>query len=110
MALHNEPKRRYHVAENLTGNELIPFETGGEPENRISARDLKHYVGGDLSAPSIRPERGAHSTAISEFPNAEFNLQPGDIVTGLHDGLNVNFSFDQIVAGVLAAIAQKTVK
>lgn len=104
------PSHRHQIVSKLSGNEIFTFVIENQTELHISAKDLRAYCGGDLAAPSIRPERGAHSTAISEFPNAEFNLQPGDIITGLQGNLNVNFSFDQIVAGVLAAIAQKTVK
>jgi hypothetical protein len=93
-----------HIVKKLTGAELFSFDTGSQRETQITADDLKSYVGGDIAAPAIMPERGARRIKISQFPNAEFNMRPGDVVTGLQNGVNVNFSFEQIMAGVLAAV------
>ena len=89
----------------INGEEIFTFESGRQ-EAKIRARDLVPFFGGDIAAPAIMPERGAHTVKISAFPNAGSNIGPNDIVTGLQNGLNVNFSFEQIVAGVLSAIAK----
>jgi hypothetical protein len=100
----------HHLVAQLKGDELFTFEygaqsaSGAQSPKHISAEDLRSYCGGDIAQPCLRPERGAHSTKISEFPNAGSDLQPGDIITGLRGGVNVNFSYDQIVAGVVAAL------
>jgi hypothetical protein len=101
------PSHRHQIVRSLKGDEVFTFLIDNQTELHITAADLKTFCGGDVAKASIRPERGAHSTAISEFPNAEFNIKPGDVVTGIQGGVNVNFSFDQIVAGVLAAMAFK---
>ena len=101
------PSHRHQIVRTLTGQEVFMFLTGMESEQHISAADLKSYCGGDVGVPAIRPERGAHPVKVSGFPNAEFNMGPGDMVTGLQRGLNVNFSFEQIVEGVMKAMAKR---
>ncbi len=92
------------IVATLRGGEIFTFETGTQ-EAKITAANLRLYLGGDRAAASIQPERGAHPIKTSNFPNAEFNFRPGDSVTGLQGGLNVNFTFEQIVAGIAAALA-----
>ena len=100
------PSHRFQIVSKLRGDEIFTFIIGNQTELNITAADLRAYCGGDVAAASIRPERGAHSVKVSHFPNAEFNMRPGDIITGLQNELNVNFSFEQIVAGVAVAIAK----
>ena len=100
------PSHRHQIVSKLRGDEVFTFLIANETELHISAADLKTYCGGDIGSPAIMPERGGHKTKMSDFPNAEFNMRPGDIVTGLQNGANVNFSYEQIVAGVVAGIAK----
>jgi hypothetical protein len=81
----------------LSGDELFVFEGKSGIDQYITAANLKIFVGGDIAAPSIRPERGAHSTKLSDFPNAANSISEIDKVTGLQNGTNVNFSLEQIV-------------
>jgi hypothetical protein len=87
------------IVTELTGDELFAFEHG--PEKQITARDLRAYVGGDTAVPAFRLEAGANARKISELPNAGHAMGAGDIITGVQDGQNVNFSIDQILAPLL---------
>jgi hypothetical protein len=88
------------IAATLREDDLIPFLGAlRQSEQYIPAKYLREYVGGDRAAPSIRPERGAHPAKVSDFPNAERSMKLNDRITGLQDGVNVNFSMDQITKG-----------
>jgi hypothetical protein len=85
--------RGNQIVDKLRGDELFSCDNDAK---KITARDLRAYLGGDRAAPAIRPEGGAHPVRASEFPNAEHAMQDADRILGLQDGLNVNFSKEQI--------------
>jgi hypothetical protein len=85
-----------YLVDDITGDEVFSCRAGSQRDKEISARKLRNYFGGDIAAPNVRTELGAHATKVSEFPNAEHDMRPGDTVTGLQNGQNVNFSHAQI--------------
>lgn len=96
------------IATELTGDELFAFEHG--LEKQITARDLRSYVGGDIAVPAFRLELGAKARKISELPNASAALSAGDLITGLQNGQNVNFSPTQILAPLVEAMKELLIR
>jgi hypothetical protein len=94
-----------HVVERLEGDEVFVCRSG--------ETDRQGDHGGKLAAlfrwrrcRTEYPSRGgAHAAVLSELPNAEFEMHEGDLVTGLRNGNNVNFSRMQIAAPLVKAIA-----
>ena len=93
----------------LNGDELVTVEHGFM-EKKIAARDFRFYVGGDAAVPALRLEAGANARKMSELPNAEKPMGLGDVITGLQNGSNVNFSPTQIVAPLVEAIKELIVR
>jgi hypothetical protein len=93
-----------HLVEEITGDEVFSCRAGSQRDKEITAENLRHYFGGDIAAPSLRLERGAHATKVSELPNAEYEVRDGDLVTGLQDGKNVNFSRMQLLAPLIKIV------
>ncbi len=94
-----------HIVEEITGDEVFSCRAGSQRDKEITAEKLRHYFGGDIAAPNLRTELGAHATKLSELANAEFAMRDGDLVTGLQDGKNVNFSRMQILKPLLESIS-----
>ena len=92
------------IATELTGDELFSFEFG--LEKQITARDLRAYLGGDIAVPAFRMEAGANSRKISDLPNAEHPMGTGDLIPGLQNKENVNFSRAQILAPLVTLIVE----
>jgi hypothetical protein len=95
--------------EELNGDEIITVQHGFL-EKKITARDFRLYVGGDMAVPALRLEAGANARKISDLPNAEAPMGAGDVITGLHNGANVNFTLSQVVAPLVDVIAQLVVR
>jgi hypothetical protein len=93
-----------YVVEDMIGDEVFSCRSGSQRDKQISADKLRNYFGGDIAAPNLRLEAGAHATKLSDLPNAEFEMQDGDIVTGLQGKKNVNFSRMQLLAPLIKII------
>ena len=93
-----------HRVTEITGDEVFSCRAGSQRDKEITAADLRHYMGGDVAVPNLRLERGARAQRISDLPNAEFDLLDGALLTGLQNGTNVNFSYDQIIGRLEARI------
>jgi hypothetical protein len=93
-----------HPVDEITGDEVFSCRAGSQRDKEITAEKLRHYFGGDIAAPNLRTERGAHATKLSELPNAEYEIRDGDLVTGLQDSKNVNFSRMQLLAPLIKIV------
>ena len=62
-------------------------------------------MGGDVAVPNLRLEAGAAARRISDLPNAEFEVGNREILTGLQNCQNVNFSRLQILRSLLEAMS-----
>ncbi len=93
-----------HLVDHITGDEVFSCRAGSQRDKEITAEKLRAYFGGDIAAPNLRTERGAHATKLSDLPNAEFEMRDGDLVTGLQDKKNVNFSRMQLLAPLIKII------
>jgi hypothetical protein len=93
-----------HLVDHITGEEVFSCRAGSQRDKEITAENLRKYFGGDVASPAIRPERGGGSQRMSEFPNAEFSMSTDDRLTGLQNGVNVNFSRAQILGPLIEAI------
>jgi hypothetical protein len=93
----------------LHGDEIITLEHG-LLEKKIAAKDFRLYVGGDTAVPALRLEAGANAQKISDLPNSDGPMAVGDVLTGLHNGSNVNFTLSQVVAPLVDVIAKLVVR
>jgi hypothetical protein len=93
-----------HRVDRIDGDEIFVCRAGSQQDKEIKASDLRHYMGGDVAVPNLRLERGASAQRVSDLPNAEFDFREGDRLTGLQEGVNVNFSRMQILRSLLVSI------
>ena len=96
------------IVTELTGEELFAFEHG--LEKQITAKDLRAYLGGDIAVPAFRLEAGANARKISELPNAGSAMGRDDVITGLQNGQNVNFTPAQILLPLIEIIKELAVR